>query len=456
MKQTAMMKAMVCAAAVAVLPVAVPTSEAAIPTALTESRETVLQWDEIAANTVVKSGAFQNEGLIYMAYVSGAVYDAVTSIERHAKPYGPAVRAQRGASPEAAVVEAAYRTLSYYFPAPRPAGSPDLDALYSAALAALPPTSSTARGIAVGLQAANDIISNRATDGRQTPIGVTSSFPPSSPVAGVWRRTPPSFAAPQTPWVAHVRPFIMRRADQFAPPPPPSLSSAEWTDAFQQIKSVGDAASTVRTQEQTDIAKFWTATVILQYNRTLRDLAINQGLDLFDSARLMAMVNIVGADAQISVMSAKYHFLFWRPVTAIDPTAVTSDGFGPTPGLDDGNSATVEAAGWRPLITTPNHPEYPAAHGSLTSAMAEVFSEFLHTRRINIDIHGFDPNGPAGNLDAVRHFETTEALRDEIIGARLWGGVHYTFSSVAGVNLGRSVASFDLRHAFQSLDKVDD
>ena len=456
MKRTAMMKAMVCATAVGVLPVAVSTSEAAIPTGLAESRETVLQWDEIAANTVVKSGAFQNEGLIYMAYVSGAVYDAVTSIERHAKPYGPAVRARRGASAEAAVVEAAYRTLSYYFPAPRPAGSPDLDALYSAALAALPPTSSTANGIAVGLQAANDTISIRAMDGRQTPIGVTSSFPPSPPAAGLWRRTPPAFAAPQTPWVANMRPFIMRRADQFSPPPPPSLSSTEWADAFQQIKSVGDAASTTRTQEQTDIAKFWTANVILQYNRALRDLATNQGLGLFDTARLMAMVNIVGADAQISVMSAKYHFRFWRPVTAIDPTAVTSDGFGPMPGFDDGNSATVEAAGWRPLITTPNHPEYPAAHGSLTSAMAEVFSEFLHTRRINIDIHGFDPNGPAENLDAVRHFDTTEALRDEIIGARLWGGVHYTFSSVAGVNLGRGVAHFDLRHAFQSHEEDDD
>jgi hypothetical protein len=450
-----MLKAMALATLIALLPVAISTSRADNRDEPTSSPDTVLQWDEIAANTVVKSGAFQNEGLIYMAYVSSAVYDAVTSIEGHFRANGPKIRAPRGASADAAVVEAAYRTLIFYFPAPRAAGSPDLDALYSAALAALPATSSTAKGIAVGLQAANDIIASRATDGRQTPIGVTSLFPLLPPDAGVWRRSPPAFGAPQTPWVGDVQTFILRRPDQFLPPPPPSLASTKWANAFEQIKSLGDAASTTRTQEQTDIAKFWTANVILQYNRALRDLAVGQALDLVDTARLMAMVNIVGADAQISVMNAKYHYLFWRPVTAIDPTSVTADGLGPTLGFDDGNPATAELTGWRPLLTTPTHPEYPAAHGSLTSAMAEVFSQFLDTPRINIDIHGFDPNGTAGNLDAVRHFDTTNDLRDEIINARLWGGLHYTFSTVAGVNLGRRVAKYDLRHAFQRLEHDD-
>jgi hypothetical protein len=84
-----------------------------------------------------------------------------------------------------------------------------------------------------------------------------------------------------------------------------------------------------------------------------------------------------------------------------------------------------------------------------------VFGQFLQTRRINIDIHGFDPSGPAGNLNAVRHFDTTNDLREEIINARLWGGLHYTFSSEAGVNLGRNVANYDLRHAFQPLEDDD-
>ena len=121
-------------------------------------------------------------------------------------------------------------------------------------------------------------------------------------------------------------------------------------------------------------------------------------------------------------MNAKYHYLFWRPVSAIDPTAVAPDGYGPVPGYDDGNPATVEQPGWRPLLVTPNHPEYPAAHGSLTGAMADVFSAFLGSNQINLDIHGFDPNGPAGNLNAVQHFNTADDLRTEIVNARVWGG----------------------------------
>lgn len=163
------------------------------------------------------------------------------------------------------------------------------------------------------------------------------------------------------------------------------------------------------------------------------------------------MVNTVGADALISCLFAKYHYLFWRPVTAIDPTAVVADGFGPVPGYDDRNAATREQIGWRPLLVTPNHPEYPAAHGTITSAMAEVFSDFLGTQRIDVDIHGFDATRAPGNLDAVIHFEMANDLRNEIIYARLWAGLHYQFSSVAGVVLGRSVAKYDLRQAFRPL-----
>jgi hypothetical protein len=142
-----------------------------------------------------------------------------------------------------------------------------------------------------------------------------------------------------------------------------------------------------------------------------------------------------------------------RPVTAIngslDPTAVTNDGFGPVPGYDDGNPATVAQAGWRPPLTTPNHPEYPPAHGYVTSAMAEVFSTFLGTNQINIDIQRFDAAGPPGNMNAVRHFEMPNHLRDEIVHARLWAGLHYHFSGVAGVVLGRQVAVYDLKNAFR-------
>ena len=412
---------------------------------------TVSEWNQIAEDAVIRSGAFQNEGLLYMAYVTAAVYNAVVAIEGGYEPYGPAPAAPRGASADAAVIEAAYRTLVHYFPSQ----APTLDPLYASALDAIPPDQAKSDGQAVGLQAANDVISRRTGDGRMTPIATTSSFLTADPGPGVWRLTPPAFAASQTPWVANVVPFVLRSADQFLPEGPPSLLSLEWVDAFNQIKLYGRSSSAARSADETRTALFWTANVIRQYNRALRDIVSANALSLVQSARLQAMVNIIGADAQISVMYAKYRFLFWRPVTAIDPTSVKpspGDGFGPVPGYDDGNPATAEETGWRPLTTTPNHPEYPAAHGSITSAMAEVFSSFLGTKEFNLTIRGFDPSGAPGNLNAVRTYGTPQMLRREIIDARMWAGLHYHFSSVAGVVLGRQVATYDLRHAFRAVE----
>jgi hypothetical protein len=422
---------------------------------------TVQQWNKIAEDTVVGSGTFQPEGVVYMAYVSAAVYDAVVAIEGGFEPYGPPITAPAGASVDAAVVEAAYRTLWAYFPPEScnpnsPPGvyafclavRPSLDALYAEALAAIPPGQGRTDGQAVGLQAANNIIALRTGDGLMTPINVSSPFPTLPPGPGVWRLTPP-FALPQTPWVGEMRPFVLHSLDQYLPDPPPSLQSLEWVEAFNETKAYGALNSSVRTDEQTFVAKFWFAHVVRQYNRVTRDIADARSLGLPETARLAAMINLVGADALMSTFQAKYHYLFWRPVTVIDPTAVIPDGFGPVPGYDDANPATVEQTGWRPLTTTPNHPEYPSAHGTITSAVAEVLTTFLGTNEINLDIHGFDPAGPPGNLNAVRHFDKANDLRHEIIDARVWAGFHYRFSDVAGVVLGRQVANFDLRHAFQ-------
>jgi hypothetical protein len=444
---------------IAVAFVLMPNASATLPPG-----NTVQQWNKIAEDTVVGSGAFQPEGVVYMAYVSAAVYDAVVAIEGDFQPYGPPITAPPGASVDAAVVEAAYRTLWAYFPPEscNPASPPgvyafclavrpSLDALHDEALALIPDGPAKEAGKAVGLQAANDIVALRTGDGRMTPINVSSSFPTLPPGPGVWRLTPP-FAPPQTPWVGDMRPFVLQSLDQYLPDPPPSLQSPEWVEAFNETKAYGALDGSARTDEQTFIAKFWSAHVVRQYNRVGRDIADARGLGLLETARVAAMINLVGADALMSTFLAKYHYLFWRPVTVIDPTAVTNDGYGPVPGYNDGNPATVEEPGWRPLMTTPNHPEYPSAHGSITSAVAEVLTTILGTNHINLDIHGFDPAGPPGNLDAVRHFDRVNDLRHEIIDARVWAGFHYRFSDVAGVVLGRQVAKFDLRHAFQPVD----
>lgn len=410
------------------------------------SPKTVAIWNRIAEDAVIRSTPFQNEGLIYMAYVSAAVYDAVVAVEGGYAPYGPGVTVPSGASVDAAVLEAAYRTLVHYLPAQTPL----LDPLYAEGLAAIPDGQPKNDGLAAGQAASDLIIALRAADGRM-PLASTSLFPTKTPAPGVWRLTPPAFAAPQTPWVGNVLPFLIDRPNQFLPDPPPSLHSTEWAEAYNEIRAYGGSQSTARSAEETATALFWTANVIRQYNRAARDLIDMHSLNVLESARLQAMVNIVAADAQIAVMNAKYHYLFWRPVTAIDPESVkpTGDGFGPFPrGFSDENPATGEERGWRPIGATPNHPEYPAAHGSITSAMAEVFSQFLGTNRFGLVVRGFDPAGAAGNLDAVRHFATPAEMRQEIVDARVWAGFHYRFSGVEGVVLGRKVAKSALRHAF--------
>jgi hypothetical protein len=411
---------------------------------------TVQQWNKIAEDTVVGSGAFQGEGEVYMSYAAAAVYDAVVAIEGGYEPYGPAIGAPAGASVDCAVVEAAYRTLFHYFSSNATLAGV-LNGHYADALSNLNGcTADGGKGTSVGLAAANSIIALRTGDGRLTPIATTSSFPTKDPGPGVWRLTPP-FAVAQTPWLGSVQPFLLKSPGQFQTAPPTPLTSTEWVRAFDEVKTYGRATNSPRTAEQTAIARFYTANVIRQFNIAARDLATAHALSLLQTARLLAMVNTTSADALMSVLNSKYRFLFWRPVTAIDPTAVTADGYGPVPGFDDGNPRTAEEAGWRPLVVTPNHPEYPGAHGTNTSAMAEVFSEFLGTDNIDLDIHGFDAAGPAGNLNAVRHYDTADEFRSEVVNARLWGGIHYRFSSEAGVQLGRKVAHYGLNHAFRPI-----
>jgi len=417
------------AAAVGVAVAALAGTEVRDARAILPPGNTAQQWDKIAEDTVVGSGAFQNESFVYMAYTTQAMYRAVAPGER------------KGQSADAAVIGAASTVLEHYFPAQASA----IGALRQEALAALPDDQRTAVGLRYGDLTGQKEIADRAGDGLQTPIASTSTFPLLAPGPGVWRLAPP-YAAPQTPWLGNVRPFIVSSADQFLPPPPPSLQSSTWVNAFDETKLHG--VSTNPNVFETTTAKFWTANVVRMYNGLARDLATQQGSSLVETARLMAMLNEVVADAGITLMHAKYTYLFWRPVTAIDPGSVSNDGFGPVPGVSDGNPATVEQALWRPLITTPNHPEYPSAHCSVTAAAMAVVSNFLGTDAINVDIHGFDPAGPPGNLNAVRHFATSEDLREQVANARVWGGMHWRFSTVAGDNLGTQLAGYDLSHAF--------
>jgi hypothetical protein len=223
---------------------------------------------------------------------------------------------------------------------------------------------------------------------------------------------------------------MLRSQDQFRPGPPPELSSDEWAAGYNEVKLVGQDTYQDRTAEQAAIARFWTSNAPVQYNTAFAQIARDKGLSAVQTARLFATGGLVAADISIACWDAKYAYLFWRPRLAIQG------------GEGDGNPDTVGDPNWLPFLGTPNHPEYPAGHGCVTSAMAEVFAAFLSTNRIDLDIISTVPNVQA------RHYEFAYNLKQEIIDARVWAGFHYRESVLKGVILGRKVAHWTLKRYF--------
>jgi hypothetical protein len=401
---------------------------------LVGSSATADDWNIIAVNTVRTPALAkaQVEGLIYMSYVQASVYDAVTKIEGRYQPYhdftSPVDTA--GASPDAAVAAASYTVLAHYFPAQ----ALTLGTTYTNYLTAHP-SADQAAGAAIGVAAANDIIALRANDGLGAVISTPYGAGPLTP--GVWIfAPPPSAQSAQTPWVAFMKPFMIESPSQFRPGPPLDLDSHKYAVQLAELQAYGSATSTVRTVEQTNVAQFWNANAINQINQTQRDLASAHGFDLVETVRGLAMANLTDSDAGIACFDAKYHYTFWRPATAIPHADI------------DGNDLTTADPTWTPLLTTPNHPEYPAAHGCLTSSDAEVAAKLLNTHRIEIDIPGALGRNVTTLTAPPRHYATVEDLEREIVNARVWAGLHFRDSGEVGVKLGRDVAHYALDRYF--------
>jgi hypothetical protein len=400
------------------------------------SAQTAIDWNQIAVNTVLATSLsptkFQIEGLIYMSYVQAAEYNAVTAISGRYVPYNSTLSAIHGASPRAAVAAAAYTTLAYYFPTLAPSLVSTYTDYLNVTLAKLPEKAKLA-GIAVGTAAAGQLIASRFGDGRNAPVTTAFGLGPQPP--GTWVfAPPPSAQSAQTPWAAIMKPFMLTSADQFRSPAPPAIGSPEYATALNEGETMGGATGSARTPAQTATAQFWNANTVNQYNQVFRDVAANRGLDLVDTVRLFAMGDMVGADAGIACMDSKYHYLLWRPVTVIRNADL------------DNNSATTPDASWSPLLTTPNHPEDPSAHGCVSSAITHVLAAVLKTQTINIDVPG--ATGGGTTLTTTQHFNTSQDLLQNVADARVWAGLHYRFSTTAGVNLGAQVSQYDLQHNF--------
>ncbi len=349
------------------------------------------------------------------AMLHAAIYDAVNNIDPKFSPYLASLpNVPRSASEIAAADAAAHDVLASLYPA----FQAFLDTELQQDLAQVPDNERKAQGVAVGQAVAAQLLAARSADGAN--VTPPSYVPGTQP--GDYQLTPPNFAkADFTQW-SQVTPFALRRANEFRPGPPPTLTSATYTEVFNEVKDLGFSASTTRTAEQTQIGKFWNGNIQDFWNEITQTAALAHHLDLEHSARLFALLNISLADTTIAFFDAKYVYNFWRPVTAVQLADA------------DGNPQTDPNPTWLPLSpkTAPD-PSYPGAHSAISKAGATVLS-FYFGDQFTFDVTSESLAG------VTRHFTSFSAAAEEAGLSRIYAGQHFRTDHIAGKRLGRLVA----------------
>lgn len=385
----------------------------------------IAEWNALALSTFLgDTTKAPQSAFLYMGFVQAAVYNAVVGIDGRYESYKFHGHTPQKASDQAAAVAAAHRVLVVY----SPYATASLDTAYAASLADIPDGIEKANGIAFGENAARRLIDQRIGDGRDAPILFTQS-----PAPGVWRPTPTALAAMAVPWMGFVTPMLVRSGAQFGlPGPPPAMISQQYKRDFREVKRLGSVGSKTRTPEQTATALFFSGNAAVQYFAALRDQAVVRHLDIVDSARMFAAVSMSMADTIISVWRAKYVYGFWRPITAIQLADT------------DGNPNTLADPTWTPLLATPPYPDYVSGYSGATGAFATALAAVLGTSHLQLTLTSTAVPG------AQRTYGSGATLSEDVVGARVWLGIHFRFADTAGVNMGNQVADWAMNHYFMS------
>jgi hypothetical protein len=365
--------------------------------------DVVTDWNQKAGEIVVEAKLGTPPANRVMAIVQTAVFDAAVAA------YKRVPGATQQDAIDAAVAAANRVTMGKLMPGQEAA----VNAAYSAALGAIADGPAKTAGVAAGEEAAAAVLAARADDGatapdKYKPHATAGSYVPTA--------TPAAIAWPQR------KTWAITSASQFRPAAPPALSSATWARDFNEVKSLGGKASTRRTPEQTEIARFWDYSLPMIYHGVVRSVALQPGRDVLRNARLYAAVSQAMDDALIAVFDAKYTYNFWRPSTAIRNAEI------------DGNDATEPEAGWAALIDTPMHPEYPSAHSVLASAVGTVLKAELGG--------GAVPELTTTSATAkgmTRRWSRVDDFVREVSNARIYEGVHFRFSTDVGTAMGRQI-----------------
>jgi len=381
------------------------------------SADVITDWNEKAVAFVSKQRLLPPQAERVIASVHLAMFDAVNSIEPRYRPYRLAVITTKDASAEAAATVAAGMVLAGL----HPKDAEELNTLMAEYLAAIPSSEAKSNGIKVGQEVAAKLVAERKADGADVP---DSYRPKTRP--GVYVPTP---ITASSMW-PKVKPFAMQSPSQFRPQPPISLKSKEWAADYNEIKSLGGKASTKRTARQTEDAQFWLITGPVSYYPIARQLVAAKGMNVLDSARFMALASAAVADSFVAVFDAKYHYDFWRPITAIRNGDI------------DDNAATEFDPTWQPIDNTPMHPEYPCAHCISSATFATVIESVLGSPDIP-EVTMTSPTAPG----VTHRWTNVWAYADEVAMARIYAGFHYRFSTRVGQDMGRKIG----RHVMQNL-----
>ncbi|NOT56936.1 MAG: vanadium-dependent haloperoxidase [Deltaproteobacteria bacterium] len=383
--------------------------------------DVVTDWNITASNIAVAAQLPPPPAYRVMAMAQSAVYEAVNAITKRDPPERMTLDAASGASVEAAVAAANRATLLKLVPSQQAA----IDSAYQIALSAIADSPAKREGIAVGDKAAAAILALRADDGAAT----SESYRPHT-TAGVYVPT----VIPAVPQWPQRKPWVMTSANQFRPGPPPSLTSDSWARDYNESKALGAKNSTTRSTEQTAIARFWEDIVSLIYFPVVRSVANAPGREVTQNAHLFAAVTQAIDDAYIAIFDAKYHYNFWRPITAIRN------------GDTDGNAATEREASWAPFIDTPMHPEYPCAHCIVSGAVGTVLQAEIGT--------GLMPTLTTTSDTApgvARSWTNIDDFMQEVANARIYDGVHYRTSTEVGTEMGKKIGQLVAAKYFQPL-----
>jgi hypothetical protein len=385
----------------------------------------VTSWNLTA--TAVAAAGGQN-GIVQTrttAIVHIAIYDAVNAIERRDRPYLVETSAASGASPEAAIATAAHDTLAELVPTQQA----NVDAAYKTSLDRIPDGPAKTNGIAVGRAAAAAIIRRRSADGSAANAVWSPGVLP-----GEYRPTPPANAQALLPNWGKVLPFAMRTGDQFRCDPPPDLFSDTYAAQLNEVRIMGGEASLLRTDEQSEIARHWYEPSVQGWNRIARNLAESRNIGLWQSARLFALVNVAMADAFIAGMDSKYHYNFWRPITAIREAYF------------DGNTETEGDMAWNSYLIAPAVPDWPSTHSALGAAAAVVLAGYFGTDMIPFEFTSGEPY--AGTTR--RYYSFSQAALENA-NSRLLAGIHFRAACVQGMKQGQYVGEHVLRNFFRPI-----